>query len=201
MSYPSRPDNQSAVIRRAAEWFREGRRVDLGQLAKASGIGRATLYRWFEGREQVVGEAIWLGIAQAIERVESTEPVRDRAAFLRSFGRLAHEVRAYPPLTGFATDEPEFAMRVLQAPGSVVQERLIAWVQAWLTDLTIPQPDGARDITRADLAYAIVRLAESFLWSDMIIGTPPQPDTATALVALLLDGASGSGPSGRDAAG
>lgn len=179
------------MIHRAAQWFREGRRVDLGQLAKASGIGRATLYRWFEGREQVVGEAIWLGIAQAIARVEAAEPVRDRAAFLRSFGRLAHEVRDYPPLAGFAADEPEFAMRVLQSRGSVVQARLIAWVEGWLTDLAIPPSDGARGVARPDLAYAIVRLAESFLWSDMIIGTPPQPDTAAALVELLLDGAAG----------
>ncbi|WP_151901746.1 QsdR family transcriptional regulator [Tsukamurella tyrosinosolvens] len=193
MSHPERPDNQVAVIHRAAQWFREGRRVDLGQLAKASGIGRATLYRWFEGREQVVGEAIWLGIAQAIARVEAAEPVRDRAAFLRSFGRLAHEVRDYPPLAGFAADEPEFAMRVLQSRDSVVQARLIAWVGGWLTDLTIPPSDGARGVARADLAYAIVRLAESFLWSDMIIGTPPQPDTAAALVELLLDGAAGRG--------
>lgn len=189
MSHDERPDNQIAVIRRAAQWFREGRRVDLGQLAKASGIGRATLYRWFEGREQVVGEAIWLGIAQAIARVEAEETVRDRAAFLRAFGRLAHEVRAYPPLAGFAADEPEFAMRVLQSGGSVVQARLIAWVEGWLADVAVPVPDGARGVTRADLAYAIVRLAESFLWSDMIIGTPPQPDKAAALVELLLDGA------------
>lgn len=189
MSHPSRTDKQSEVIRLAAQWFREGRRVDLGQLAQASGIGRATLYRWFDGREQVVGEAIWLGIAQAIARVEAAEPVRDRAAFLRSFTRLAHEVRDYPPLAGFAADEPEFAMRVLQSGGSVVQERLIAWVEGWLADLAVPPSDGARGVARTDLAYAIVRLAESFLWSDMIIGTPPQPDKATAVVELLLDGA------------
>ncbi|WP_415676486.1 QsdR family transcriptional regulator [Tsukamurella hominis] len=193
MSHPERPDNQVEVIHRAAQWFREGRRVDLGQLAKASGIGRATLYRWFEGREQVVGEAIWLGIAQAIARVEADEPVRDRAAFLRSFGRLAHEVRDYPPLAGFAADEPEFAMRVLQSGGSVVQARLIGWVAGWLAAIGVPPPDGSRGVSRADLAYAIVRLAESFLWSDMIIGTPPQPDKAAALVELLIDGAAGRG--------
>ncbi|BDH57054.1 QsdR family transcriptional regulator [Tsukamurella sp. PLM1] len=178
------------MIAQAAEWFRVGRRVDLGRLANACGVGRATLYRWFDGREQVVGEAIWLGIAQAIERVESAEPDIDRAAFLRSFSRLAHEVREYPPLARFASDEPEFAMRVLQSSGSVVQSRLIDWVRARLTDLSIPGPDGARGVSREDLAYAIVRLAESFLWSDMIIGTPPRPDKATALVELLLDSAS-----------
>lgn len=193
MSHPEHGDKQIEVIRRAAHWFRAGRRVDLGQLAKASGVGRATLYRWFDGREQVVGEAIWLGIAQAIARVEADEPIRDRVTFLRSFTRLAHEVREYPPLAAFAADEPEFAMRVLQSGGSVVQARLVAWVQGWLGDLAVPPPDGARGVTRADLAYAIVRLAESFLWSDMIIGTPPQPDKAAALVELLLDGATGSG--------
>ncbi|KXO92047.1 hypothetical protein AXK57_12660 [Tsukamurella pulmonis] len=190
MSHPERTDKQIAAIRRAAQWFREGRRIDLGRLATAEGVGRATLYRWFEGREQVVGEAIWLGIAQAIARVEAAEPVRDRPAFVRSFRRLAHEVREYPPLAGFASDEPEFAMRVLQSGGSVVQARLIAWVDDWLADIAVPGVDGARGVARGDLAYAIVRIAESFLWSDMIIGTPPQPDKAAALVELLLDGAS-----------
>ncbi len=189
MSQSAPPDNQAEVIRRAAQWFREGRRIDLGRLAKASGIGRATLYRWFSGREQVVGEAIWLGISQAITRVEAAEPVRDRAAFLRTFGRLAHEVRDYPPLAGFAAEEPEFAMRVLQSEAGVVQARLIDWVQGWLADVSVPRVDGARGVARADLAYAIVRLAESFLWSDMIIGTAPQPDKAVAVVELLLDGA------------
>lgn len=189
MSHPVRSDKQIEVIRLAAQWFREGRRIDLGRLATASGIGRATLYRWFDGREHVVGEAIWLGIAQAIARVEAQEPGRDRAAFLRSFTRLAHEVRAYPPLAAFAADEPEFALRVLQSGGSVVQARLIDWVGGRLEDLAVPPPDGAHGLSRTDLAYAIVRLAESFLWSDMIIGTPPRPDTAAAVVELLLDGA------------
>jgi hypothetical protein len=79
---------------------------------------------------------------------------------------------------------------VLQSGGSVVQARLIDWVEGWLTDIAVPRADGARGVARTDLAYAIVRLAESFLWSDMIIGTAPQPDKAATLVELLLDGAS-----------
>lgn len=195
MSHPELGDKQSEVIHRAAQWFREGRRVDLGQLAKASGVGRATLYRWFEGRDRVMGEAIWMGIAQAIARVEADEPVRDRAAFLRAFTRLAHEMLEYEPLTGFAMEEPEFAMRVLQSGESVVQARLVAWVEGWLTDAALPPTSDARGVSRADLAYAIVRIAEAFLWSDMIIGAPPQHARAAALIDLLLDGA--AGPGGR----
>ncbi|GAB3126235.1 hypothetical protein GCM10027289_01720 [Tsukamurella serpentis] len=190
MSHIERSANRFAVIELAAQWFREGRRIDIGRLATASGIGRATVYRWFDGREHVVGEAIWLGIAQAIERVESAEPTRDRTAFLSCFSQLAHEVRQYAPLTGFVAEEPEFAMRVLQSGDGVVQGRLIEWVRNWLDDIDVPPANTqVRGISRADLAYAIVRLAESFLWSDMLIGTAPQPDKATALVELLLTGA------------
>ncbi|CAM3745587.1 QsdR family transcriptional regulator [Tsukamurella strandjordii] len=189
MSHPDRSANQLALIQCAAEWFRDGRRVDIGQLASAQGVGRATVYRWFGSREHVVGEAIWSGIAQAIVRVEADEPVRDRAAFLRAFDRLAHEVRSYPPLARFAADEPEFAMRVLQSGGSVVQARLIGWVRDWLTEIGVPHAEGVHGVSADDLAYAIVRLAESFLWSDMIIGTEPQPGKATPMVELLLLGA------------
>ncbi|ADG78423.1 Putative transcriptional regulator OS=Tsukamurella paurometabola (strain ATCC 8368 / DSM / CCUG 35730 / CIP 100753 / JCM 10117 / KCTC 9821 / NBRC 16120/ NCIMB 702349 / NCTC 13040) OX=521096 GN=Tpau_1805 PE=4 SV=1 [Tsukamurella paurometabola] len=197
MSHPDRPANHIALIRRAADWFREGRRVDIGQLATDQGVGRATVYRWFDSREQVVGEAIWLGIAQAIARVEADEPIRDRAAFLRAFSRLAYEVRGYPPLARFASDEPEFAMRVLQSGSSVVQERLISWVAGWLDAIDLPRSGVVHGVSRGDLAYAIVRLAESFLWSDMIIGSAPQPDTAASMVELLLRGAETTAQSGR----
>lgn len=200
MSHSPRAAKQQALIRLAATWFREGRRIDLGQLAAAQGIGRATIYRWFDSRERVIGEAIWLGMAQAIARVEDSEnaaPIdgrRDRARFIVVFERLAAQVRSYPPLGRFAAEDPELAMRVLQSSDSVIQRRLIDWVERWLSDIDVPAAGRAGQIPRSDLAYAMVRMAESFLWSDLIIGHPADPGKATAMIELLLRGADSLGP-------
>jgi hypothetical protein len=68
---------------------------------------------------------------------------------------------------------------------SIVQQRLTEWTAVQLTG--IPELSSRDDLP--DLAYTLVRVGESFLWSDMITGDPPQPDKATAMVGLLIAGA------------
>lgn len=173
------------VIDLAYAWFRAGRRVDIGQLARELGIGRATVYRWCSGREHILGEVVWRILIEAIERVESRHPGDDAATFIENFGRMAAMVRSYEPLERFLADDPEYALRVLTSRYSVVQGRLIDWTVARLR--LIPDIESHTDAT--DLAYAIVRVGESFIWSDMITGQRPQPDKATTMVRLLVVGA------------
>jgi AcrR family transcriptional regulator len=178
------------VIDLAHRWFLEGRRIDMQQLARASGIGRATLYRWWGSREVVIGEVVWRIIAEAIGRVEARDArVSDDPArrFIRNFGTLADTVRTFEPLTRFVADDPEYGLRVLTSGYSVVQGRMIDWAASRLIDL----PDLDPRIEVRDLAYAIVRVGEAFVWSDIITGDPPQSGKATAMVELLVCAASG----------
>ncbi|MFD6399252.1 QsdR family transcriptional regulator [Nocardia sp. NPDC060249] len=64
---------------------------------------------------------------------------------------------------------------------------MIDWAASRLTDL----PDLDPRIEVRDLAYAIVRVGEAFVWSDVITGDPPQSGKATAMVELLVSAASG----------
>jgi AcrR family transcriptional regulator len=173
------------VIDLAHDWFLDGRRVDIQALSRELKIGRATIYRWFAGREVVVGEVVWRILFEAIERVEARGGEVDANGFIRNFGFLAETVRSYEPLERFVADDPEYALRVLTSRYSVVQGRLIEWTVDKLAHL----PELALYPYTSDLAYAIVRLGESFIWSDMITGDPPQPDKATAMVSMLIAGA------------
>lgn len=173
------------VIDLADDWFRTGRRVDIGQLARELGIGRATVYRWCSGREMILGEVVWRILIEAIDRVESRHSGVDAATFVDNHGRLAEMVRSYEPLERFVADDPEYALRVLTSRYSIVQGRLINWTVERLG--LIPELRHYNDVP--DLAYAIVRVGESFIWSDMITGQLPQPDKATAMVGLLVAGA------------
>lgn len=182
---PQRPTRDD-VIDLAHSWFRDGRRVDVQQLSRELGIGRATIYRWYAGREVIIGEVVWRIVAEALRRVEDREGYPSTVEqFVHNFGEMATAVRGYRPLSRFVSDDPEYALRVLSTRYSVVQGRLIEWNVERLQ--AIPEIGPHVDITA--LAYAIVRVGESFIWSDMITGQPPAPKQATAMVALLLAGA------------
>lgn len=171
----------------ALGWFLDGRRLDMRALARELGVSRSTLYRWFTSREALLGDIAWRIMSDTIVRIEA----RDRGAggprqrFLRVYGRLTETVRDFPPLVTFLADDPDYALRVLTSSYGTVQGHLISWVSSQLDAITEIAPGVNRD----DLAYAIVRLAESFLWSDMITGSPPRARTALAMIELLLSGA------------
>lgn len=171
----------------AMRWFLDGRRLDMRALARELGVGRSTLYRWFTSREALLGDITWQIMSDTIARIEArdrgTGGPRDR--FLRVYGRLTETVRGFPPLVTFVADDPDYALRVLTSSYGTVQGHLIAWVASQLA--AMDEIGGSVDI--ADLAYAIVRLCESFIWSDMITGNPPRADTAIAMIELLLTGA------------
>lgn len=183
---PPKPVRED-VIDLAHRWFLEGRRVDMRQLARELGIGRATLYRWWGGKEVVIGEVVWRVIAESITRVEARGRGEPAERFIRDFGELADNVRTFEPLSRFVADDPEYGLRVLTSGYTVVQARMIDWVASRLAGL----PDFNPRIEIRDLAYAIVRISEAFVWSDVITGAPPQSDKATAVVELLVSAASG----------
>ena len=171
----------------ALQWFLDGRRIDMSALARDLGVGRSTLYRWFTSREALLGDISWRIMADTIGRIEARDrgdgSARER--FLRIYRRLTETVRGFPPLMTFLADDPDYALRVLTSSYGTVQGTLIAWVASQLEGMD--ELPGAVDID--DLAYAIVRLGESFLWSDMITGSPPRADKAIAMIELLLAGA------------
>src|SRR5262245_25508423 len=47
------------VLHAARRRFLRGERVDMNDLAREVGIGRATLYRWVGSRDQLLGEVLW----------------------------------------------------------------------------------------------------------------------------------------------
>jgi AcrR family transcriptional regulator len=189
---PSDPLLQNTVcatrddaVELAYQWFLAGRRIDMQQLALELGIGRATLYRWWRSREVIIGEVIWRIMIEAIDRIDARSRSRGQARLVRNFGRFADTVRTFEPLVKFVSEEPDYALRALTSRFSVVQGRLIALTAAELAAL----PDIDPNIDVRDLAYTIVRIGESFIWSDMITGDPPRSDKAAAMVDLLLTAA------------
>ncbi|MFD1047182.1 QsdR family transcriptional regulator, partial [Kibdelosporangium lantanae] len=91
-------------------------------------------------------------------------------------------IRGFEALRQFVAEDAEYALRIITSKQSVVQARLIEWTAEFLrTEINLRD-----DIDVADLAYVIVRVCESFVWSDMITGAPPATDKAVKIVDLLV---------------
>jgi AcrR family transcriptional regulator len=180
----ARPTPLDALRLARRRWL-AGERLDMGALAKELGISRATLYSWVGSRERLIGEVIWSfaeeGIRQARESATGSGPeyVADVAE------RFARLNAGFEPLRRFVAQDPELALRVLTSKNGPVQGRMIAVVRELLEEQVA---NGA--LTPAldvdTLAYLMIRVNESFLYSDVITGSEPDVDKAVEVVRLLL---------------
>lgn len=174
----------------AARWVQDGRRLDMQGLADELGISRVTLFRRVGSREELLSKALWLlterTLAAAAARWEAERPEGE----LHSPGTGRHInaiVAQSPGLRRLLDDEPALALRVLTDPRGRVQTGIVAFVEALLRRdiaefglVTIIEP-GA-------LAYALVRLGESFVYADVLAARQPDVATADRLQQALVEG-------------
>lgn len=152
------------------------------QLAAELGVSRATLYRWCGSREQLLGEVIWSINERSLNETRAKSRGSGRLLMTRVLERSLAQIRSFEALQQFVAEDAEYALRIITSKQSVVQARLIEWAADFLrTDVKLRD-----DIDVTDLAYVIVRVCESFVWSDMITGAPPATDKAVKIVDLLI---------------
>ncbi|MEU4317617.1 QsdR family transcriptional regulator [Nocardia fluminea] len=185
------------VYRRAARILVSGQRVELTTLATELHVSRATLFRKAGGREQILGEAMWLmannSLTAATRRWQGAygTAARDRDGILRSVRVITEHganTAADPGVRRLLDEEPKLAMRVLTDPFGALQPRMIAAVRG-LIDSDAQRASLVPLVELDNLAYAVVRLGESFLYADLLAGRRPNIPNANTLVAALIEGA------------
>jgi AcrR family transcriptional regulator len=162
-----------------------GERIDMGDLARELGIGRATLYTWVGSRERLIGEVIWSFAEEGLRRAREAASGTGADYVLDVFERFDRLNASFAPLRRFIEQDPEGALRVLTSKHGPVQERMIAACRALLAE----QVETGRFAPALDLdtlSYLMVRIAESFLYSDLITGSEPDVDKAVEVVRILL---------------
>ena len=175
----------------AARWVREGRRLDMQGLADELGVSRATLFRRAGGREELLSKALWAlterTLATAAAQWEAERPA-DKLHTPGTGRRINAIVSESKGLRQLLDDEPALALRVLTNPQGRVQSGIVAFIEDLLRRdmaefglVPVAEP-GA-------LAYALVRLGESFLYADVLADRKPDVDTANRLQQALVEGA------------
>src|SRR4051812_28814283 len=169
-----------------------GRRLDTGTLAAELGIARATLFRRAGNRDAILGEALWYLGRRTLQEIEETHD--ERAATGGPPGRLRslaiseefrYALSTAGPVRRLLDEEPATGIRVLTDPMGRVQPRVVeaytALFQRDVDDLglipLVPVPL---------LAFAVVRLGESFLYSDVMASRAPDLKAATTVLDVLV---------------
>ena len=179
-----RPTPLDALDLARRHWL-AGDRIDMGALAKELGVSRATLYSWVGSKERLLGEVIWsfaeAGVRQARERATG-----DGADYIVDVvDRFTRLNATFEPLRRFIGSDPELALRLLTSKDGPVQERMIAVARELLEEqIEAGRLKPALDIET--LSYLMVRVSESFLYSDLITGSEPDTEKGVEVVRLLL---------------
>ena len=169
----------------AREWFLAGRRVDMGELAQALSISRATLHRRAGSRDRLLGEILWSLSSASIARLWPSCAGRGAAGiadFVSGYVRFANDS---PPFRDFLRREPERALRLLTTKASVCQQRTTEKLVTLLAD-EVAAGRLVPPLPVPDLAYLLVRIGESFVYTDVITGDAPDAAKAHAAVTALL---------------
>jgi AcrR family transcriptional regulator len=164
--------------------FLAGERIDVQAIARELGLARATMHRWFRTRELLLGEVMAEVGEQRIAVLRERVGGRGAEALLDSFDAFNRELASAEGLRALLVSEHDLALRVLTSGDGIVQPRMVAAVQR-LIEAELRA--GFRTSLEPDLlAYAIVRLAEAFLYNDAVQGTAGETERLRRIEAALL---------------
>ncbi len=185
---PQGPGPDRAVAH-AARWVRDGRRLEMQGLADELGVSRVTLFRQAGSREELLSKALWVlteaTLMAAARRWEAERP----EGSLRSPGTGRHFnaiVSRAQGLRRLLDDEPALTIRVLTDPRGRVQTGVVAFMEAMLRR-DVAEFGLVPLIEPGALAYALVRLGESFIYADVLAARQPDVATADRLQQALIE--------------
>jgi AcrR family transcriptional regulator len=165
--------------------YLRGQRVDVQAIAAELGLGRATVYRWFGSREKLLGEVI----------IRATEPVLIEAraglagkggpGLLDTFDRFNRALADAPALRAFVEQERDASLRIIASGAGIVQPRIVELITGLITE----EADAGTyepPVEPSVLGFAIVKLAQAFLFNDAVVGIRGDVDRLREVEAALL---------------
>ena len=177
-----------AAFRLARRHFLDGRRIDMGGLAAELDVNRVTLYRWVGRRDALLLRVLWALTEQNLRTqyevaVATGETGRERVAAIMD--RYIRDILSHPGFLTFLADEGDLAVRLLTVGELGFQPRFVRFVELLLREDVAA---GVRDLSvpPEDLAFAAVRIVESFVYSTRITGDEPDPDRSIRILNVLL---------------
>src|SRR5215475_6869454 len=176
------------IFAAAVDTFVAGQRLDMRSLARRLGMARATLYRRAGNREQLLDELLWWRARRLLaEQVQATAALAGTERLVAVIGGVLRAIARDRPLRAFLESDPETALRLLTGVRSTVHRGMASALE---TLIDLERGRGAFDasLDTPTLAFAIVRVADGFLYSDVIADRASGIRRAVIVVEGLLRG-------------
>jgi AcrR family transcriptional regulator len=173
------------LLAEATRRFLHGERVDLQDVAHRLGLARMTVYRWFGSRDGLMGEVLAQLGEGLVDAAAGRSREQGRRGLLELFGRVNRDVASSEALRSYMQREGLGALRVLTASNGVVHPRMVASIERVIR-AEVAGDAAVGDIDPGTLAFAIVRLAESFLYNDASSDIRGDVDRLRDVQAALL---------------
>jgi AcrR family transcriptional regulator len=184
---PGRPAaaTREAALALATDRFLAGERVDVRSIAGELGLARATMHRWFGTRAALLGEVLAALAEERLLVIRGRISATGADALLECFDAFNRELVGTVGLRALLVQEQDRALYILTSSGGFVQPRLVAAIER-LICAEVEDGSFSPALAPSTLAYAIVRLAESFLYNDAIIGIRGDTERLREVQAVLL---------------
>ena len=183
--------SRSDVLRVVRRQYLDGERVDLTVVSRELGLSRATIYRWFGSREALLGKVIAHELERLVDRERRRVRRRGATGLLTVFDGINRALTRSSAVRRLLEQEPNGAMRLLTASSGVVQPRAVELIREMI-DAEVAAGTYEPPADSDTLAYAIVRLAEAFLYNDAANGIRGDHERLRAVEAALLGVSSGT---------
>jgi AcrR family transcriptional regulator len=176
------------IFAAAVDTFVAGQRLDMRSLAQRVGVARATLYRRAGNREQLLDQVLWWRARRLLaDQVQASAHLTGTDRLIAVIGRVVRAIGADRPVRTFLESEPETALRVLTGSRSTVHQGVAAALEN-LIDLERGRGAFDTSLDTPTLAFAIVRVADGFLYSNVIADRAPGIGPAVTVIEALLRG-------------
>src|SRR3954465_10039552 len=118
------------VLVAAMHRYLRGRRVDVQAIAAELGLGRATIYRWFGSREELIGEVLARAADPLLDAARAGARGRGGRVLLDTFDRFNRSLAGAPALLAFVEAERDAALRIITSGAGVVQPKMVTRIAA-----------------------------------------------------------------------
>jgi len=173
------------VLEAAMDLYLRGRRIDVQAIAAQLGLGRTTIYRWFGSREGLIGEVLVRAAEPLLDAARAGARGRGGPGLLDTFDRFNRSLADAPALRQFVEQERDTALRIITSGAGRVQPRIVARISE-LIEREVRAGRYRAPVDPGTLGYAIVRLAEAFLFNDAAAGMRGDVDRLREVEAAIL---------------
>ena len=174
----------------ARKYWINCQRLNLGAMAEELGVSRATLFRWIGNKDLLMGEILWSLYKPSVMKARDECPGQGVEYVVNVFRKVNMTNFHSKPLRHFLQSDGQYALNILSSQNSTFHARMVELNTELLTrqvERGILKPS----MNINSLSYFMVRLGESCIFSEMILGHEPdlsQLEDACTAVRILLGG-------------